>query len=218
MNAVPQSSHGDYTALEQFFVTPDAPFIFPDSTLPIGDVGEKLFSQRLTQLLNTYLLTSSAPYAVSGNFTHSPQDEVYSAGHSTAASAPSYGIRSTQGRVERSQTVFRCHLTWTIILVAISSLLIAAGLSTAILDSFRKGPQVLDDFTSSLRYSPYASIEQKSSIEDGIDIARRSRHLTVQLGDVRPHEEVGLVAVATKAVDFDSEQAVGRLRRRRVYA
>jgi hypothetical protein len=218
MNAVPHSSHGDYTALEQFFVTPDAPFNFPDSTLPIGDVGEKLFSQRLTQLLNTYLLTSSAPYAVSGNFTHSPQDEVYSAGHSIAASAPSYGIRSTQGRVERSQTVFRCHLTWTIILVAISSLLIAAGLSTAILDSFRKGPQVLDDFTSSLRYSPYASIEQKSSIEDGIDIARRSRHLTVQLGDVRPHEEVGLVAVATKAVDFDSEQAVGRLRRRRVYA
>jgi hypothetical protein len=218
MNAVPQSSHGDYTALEQFFLTPGAPFIFPDSTLPIGDIGEKLFSQRLTQLLNTYLLTSSAPYAISGNFSHSAQGDAYSAGHSIANSAPPYGIQSVQGRVERSQTVLRCHVPWTIILIAISSFLIAAGVSTAILDSFRKGPQVLDDFTSSLRYSPYASIEQKNSIEDGIDIARRSRHVRVQLGDVRPLEKVGLVAVATKADDFAVEQAVGRLRRRRVYA
>jgi len=176
MNAVPQSSHADCTALEQFFLTPDAPFIFPDSKLPIGNIGEKLFSQRLTQLLNTYLITSSAHYAVSGNFTHSVQDETYSAGHSIANASPLYGIRSTQGRAESSQIVLRCHVAWKMLLIAIFSLLIAAGLGTAILDSFRMGPQVLDDFTSSLGHSPYASIEQKNSIEDGIDIARRSRH------------------------------------------
>jgi len=92
MNAVPQSSHADYTALEQFFLTLDAPFIFLDGKLPIGNIGEKLFSQRLTQLLNTYLITSSAPYAVSGNFTHFIQDETYSAGHSIANTSPSYGV------------------------------------------------------------------------------------------------------------------------------
>jgi len=81
------------------------------------------------------------------------------------------------------------------------------------------GPQVLDDFTTSLRYNAYASIEQKSSIEDGVDIARRSRHVRVQLGDVRPDEEVGLVAVATvTAATDDGSQTVGQLRRKRLYA
>ncbi|KAM0698019.1 hypothetical protein Q7P36_001482 [Cladosporium allicinum] len=216
MNAVPQSSNGDYTALEQFFLTPGVPFLFPNSTVSVGGIGDELFSQRLTQLLNTYLLACAAPYAISANFSHSTQDEGYSAGHSIANSLPSYGIQTTEGRVQRSHVVFRCHITWTIILIAISSLLIAAGISTAILDSRRKGPQVLDDFTSSLRYNPYSSVEQKNSIEDGIDIARRSRHVRVQLGDVRPHDEVGLVAVAT--MGDDEGQTVERLRQRRLYS
>lgn len=59
-----------------------------------------------------------------------------------------YDIQSIQGRVKRSQIVLRCHVAWTIVLIAISSLLIAAGLSTAILDSSRMGPPVLYDFTS----------------------------------------------------------------------
>ena len=99
MRAVPPSSHADYTALEQFFLTPGVPFLFPNSTIPIGNIGDMLFSQRLTQLLNTYLLTSSAPYAVSGDFSYSPQDEGYSTGHSIAnsplSSSPSYGIQTT---------------------------------------------------------------------------------------------------------------------------
>ena len=74
----------------------------------------------------------------------------------------------------------------------------------------------MDDFTSSLRYNPYSSVEQKNSIEDGIDIARRSRHVRVQLGDVRPHDEVGLVAVAT--MGDDEGQTVERLRQRRLYS
>jgi hypothetical protein len=185
MNAVPKTSHGDYTPTEQFFLTPDAPFIFPNSTLPIGDVGEKLFSQRLTQLLNTYLLTSSAPYAISGNFTHSNQDELYLAGHSISSSSPSYGIQSVQARVETSQVVLRCHVAWTITLIAISSLLIAAGLSTAIIDSYRMGPQVLDDFTSSLRYNPYAAVEQKnrSSMESTLRVGPAMSKFSLEMSD-----------------------------------
>lgn len=156
-NAVPHNSYGGYTPLEQFFLTSDAPFLFPDSTLPIGSIGDKLFSERLTQLLNTYLLTSSAPCAVSSNFSYPGKDESHSVGHSIAnsspTSSPSYGIQSTQRHVQRSQIVLRCHVMWTVVLVIVSSLLIAVGLGTAILDSCRMGPRVLDDFTSSLRYN-----------------------------------------------------------------
>jgi hypothetical protein len=219
MSVVPQSRAADTTPLEQYFLTPDVAFLLSKNDVSIGKIGDELFSQRLTQLLNTYLLACAAPYAISGNFSFPTEEGAYSAGHKIANSSPAYGIQSTQGRVQRSQIVLRCHALWTIVLIAISSLLITAGLSTAILESFRMGPQVLDDFTSSLRYNPYASIVQRNSIEDGIDIARRSRHVKVQLGDVRSHDEVGLVAVATVTDDgVDGNQTVERLRRRRVYA
>jgi hypothetical protein len=223
MGVIPPAGMGILTPLEQYFHTPGAPFLPPNDDLAIGKIGDKLFSQRLTQLLNTYLLACSAPYAISGNFSFPTEGGTYSPGHSIATfpsssfhGVSSYGIQTTEGQVERSQVVLRCHVLWTIVLIAVSSLLIATGISTAILDSRRKGPQVLDDFTSSLRYNPYASIEQKNSIEDGIDIARRSRHVRIQLGDVRPHDEVGLVAVAT--MGDDEGQTVERLRRRRLYA
>jgi hypothetical protein len=213
MNSVPGST------LVQYILTPRFPFSGGNSSSsnPITDIGPELLSQRLTQLLNTYLLASSVPYAISGGFDYTGQEGDYPVSHSISITWPTYGIVSTQGRVQRPQLLLRCHVLWTIVLIAISSLLIAAGLSTAILDSRRKGPQVLDDFTSSLRYNPYSSIEQKNSIEDGIDIARRSRHVRVQLGDVRPHDEVGLVAVATMG-DDEGQQTVERLRRRRLYA
>jgi hypothetical protein len=216
VDVLPQTKAADYTPLEQYFLTPDVPFLLPAGQLAISSIGDKLFSQRLSQLLNTYLLACSAPYVIPGNFSYPTEEGTYSAGHSIGGTSPSYGIRSTEGRVQTSQIVLRCHFTWTIVLITISFLLIAAGLSTAILDSCRMGPQVLDDFASSLRYNRYASIEQKNSVEDGIDIARRSRHVRVQLGDVRPHDEIGLVAVAT-TIDGD-EQTVERLRRRRLYA
>lgn len=72
---------------------------------------------------------------------------------------------------------------------------------------------VLDDFVSSLRDNPFAKTGFKSSLEDGVDVARRCQKMKVQLGDVKPDEQTGYVAVATSGKD----QPVGRITRSRYY-
>ncbi|GIZ44933.1 hypothetical protein CKM354_000811700 [Cercospora kikuchii] len=212
MNAMP-SRYGEYTPVEQYFLTPELPFVVGNNSIPIGSIGNTLFAQRFSQLLNTYWLSTLAPYAIAGNFTY-PLEDTKQSSEPIADATPAYGVRATEATVREQRTVLRCHKLWLAVLVVVSVLLIGAGLTTAVLSILRTGPLVLDDFASSLRNNPYALLQQKSSMEDGTDVARRSRHVKVQLGDVQPEEEVGYIAVARPGPD----QIVARIRRSRVYA
>ncbi|CAK1365031.1 unnamed protein product [Cercospora beticola] len=212
MNAMP-SRYGEYTPVEQYFLTPELPFVVGNNSIPIGSIGNTLFAQRFSQLLNTYWLSTLAPYEIAGNFTY-PLEDTKQSSEPIADATPAYGVRATEATVREQRTVLRCHKLWVAVLVVISVLLIGAGLTTAVLSILRTGPLVLDDFASSLRNNPYALLQQKSSMEDGTDVARRSRHVKVQLGDVQPEEEVGYIAVARPGPN----QIVARIRRNRVYA
>ncbi|GIZ43006.1 hypothetical protein CKM354_000625200 [Cercospora kikuchii] len=190
-------------------------FMYGDSSKPIGEIGPELFSQRFSQLINMYWLVTIAPYAVGGNLSW-PSEKKRSSGLAVMISdaTPQYGIRATVSSVETFQLILRCHRLWLVILISLSCLLICAGFVSAYLDSCRTGPIVLDDFVSSLRDNPYAKTGSKSSLDDRVNIARRCQNMKVQLGDLRPEDDVGYVAVATPG----SGQPVGAIMRRRLCA
>ena len=104
-------------------------------------------------------------------------------------------------------------MPWAICLVVLSIALIFAGITTAVFELRRKGPSILDEFVGSLRDNPYAHIDAKST-EDGVDLAKRLWEMRVQLGDVKPDDTIGYVAVAVPS----ASQPVDCLQRRRRYA
>ena len=72
-----------------------------------------------------------------------------------------------------------------------------AGLTGAVFDALRRGPDILDNFTGLLRDSPYAESLNGSSMENAVDQARKFRNTKVMFGDVRPDYSVGRAAIAT---------------------
>lgn len=199
------------TPLESYFLDPANPYFYATNpTAGIYTIGDRLFSTRFTQLLNTFWLNSVVPYTlVTGlNVTQDVNDPTV---FHTASNDGSVGTSTGQYYIETM--VLRCHKAYFSILVVVSILLFLAGLATAYLDATRQGPDVLDDFVNSLRHSPYVHVDQGPSMEDGQEKARRLRQTVIQMGDVKPGDEYGYVAIGTPS----EEQPVRRLDHRRYY-
>jgi hypothetical protein len=110
----------------------------------VAKVGDKVFSRRFLQVLNTCWMAGIAPFAVTGNFT--------GAARKSERIEETYTVRNAQ--LESSRTVLVCDTLWCVV-VALSSLAVmfAAGLSTTILNLVRKSPEILDGLASMLRDS-----------------------------------------------------------------
>lgn len=199
--------------LESYFARPDAPFKASEGVngkasghagqRPITEVGDRLFSWRLSQLMNTYWLASVEPFSViSGIDLDAIRNE------------EANPLPSAQGHLYVERTVLRCHTPYFVVLLVISLGLCGVGMVTAYLDATRRGPDVLDDFVNSLRHNPYVHVDTLGpSMQDGQEISRRLRNTVVQMGDVRPDDHVGYVAIGTP----NERQPVERLDPRRHY-
>lgn len=194
INATGEVHPADGSPIERYFVDTNAPFSRPDSSAAvIATIGDRAFSQRLGQLLNTYWLAMVAPFSMTGNF--SALDE------SLAFGMDNIGLgmaRHTTAQVETMEQQLLCNTVWVTVLLVGSIVMFVAGVVTTALNLIRKGPEVLDSFTSMMRDSPYAQEWTGPSTEDGFDKARRLQKTRVILGDVRPMEIIGHVALATE--------------------
>jgi hypothetical protein len=82
-------------------------------------------------------------------------------------------------------------------MILIAIVLFVDAVITAYLDRIRQGPDVLDNFVNSLRHSPFVHVDQGPTLEDGVEKAKRLRGTVIRMGDVKPADEVGYVAIAT---------------------
>ncbi|KAF7191017.1 hypothetical protein HII31_07641 [Pseudocercospora fuligena] len=188
--------------LEYYFVDPVHPFNglgFDASVQPLYAIGNKVFSQRFTQLLNTYWLDHVAPFDMTGSFNPLSNDTIQS---------------QITGKARITEMVLECHTVYMVIVIIISAVLVAVGFITAYLDITRRGPDVLDNFVNSLRYSPYIHVPHGPSLEDGKEKAKRLRRTVVRMGDVKPDSPVGFVAIATPS----EGQPVARIQPKRQYS
>lgn len=133
------------------------------------------------------------------DWIHVSHDNVYNIAQENhgARFADRSGSNVTTANVITTEVVLKVNKAWATSLVVISTILILAGISGFLLDVWQKSPSVIDFFVSNLRHNPYAEIGEHKSTEDGADMARRLRHTMVQIGDVRPDEGVGVIAIAT---------------------
>jgi hypothetical protein len=209
INSTGSTHYATSSALEQYIANPDVPFRYGvmGERVRIADVGEALFALRFAQLLNTYWTVGIAPYAITGGLatsaTRSDENDL----------VPGYSTSRTEAQLQTTENVLICNTPWLIVLIVSSLAMSAAGVATVILNLIRKGPEVLDSFTSSLRDNPFVQGDIGPSTEDGPDKARRLGNVELILGDVRPEEESGYIAVAVDT----KEQPVEKLRPVRRY-
>lgn len=213
-SGIPDSAN-HLSPLESFFAHPDDPFSAAyagagaasgsDSASPLTSIASNpLFSHRLTQLLNTYWLSTIEPFWVLSGI------DLDMIENGDVATPP-----SVHGTTFIEKTVLRCHVAYMAVLLFISVSLFVMGVGTAYLDATRKGPDVLDDFVNSLRHNPFVKTEKLGpSMQDGREMVQRLKGVVVKMGDVQPGEEVGFVAIATPG----EGQLVGGLDHRRRYA
>jgi hypothetical protein len=175
------------SGVEGYLVDPSNPFNVVGTPL-IWQQGDELVSQRMTQMINTYWLNSVAPYSHTGNFT----------GPVVGSQSPAYRYNtdSVIGAIETTQVVIKVNLEWMIILLVTAAVMLFCGIYTVIMSMRRRGPDILDNFSALLRDNPYVRDSGCSSMDDAVDQAKRLRNTVVRLGDVRPDDEIGHVAIA----------------------
>ncbi|KAF6806375.1 hypothetical protein CSOJ01_08870 [Colletotrichum sojae] len=179
--------------IETYFTNPDSPYSAPGigswSGTDLLPVGDAVFSQRFTQLLNTFWLAAIASHNITGNFhyrTHpaTPKIETMRVYNTTSSRTPDQQVMQVNG-------------PWMAILLVASLIMLLSGVAAGVFGCMRREPDVLDRATFFLRDSPYVNVRNQSSLEDGTAQAKRSRGVRVSVGDVRPAEETGYVALGT---------------------
>lgn len=152
----------------------------------LADIDDIALSKIITRLLNTYALAYMSPDAINRGTVR-------------------LGIVTTDAIYCSANRYLKYDPAWLVVLVAGSLIMFAAGIATVVLNSKRRGPEVLDSFTSLLKDNPYVSEETGPSTEDSSEKVRRLRKTRVMLGDVNPLEATGHVAVTTRT-DGDGVQ------------
>ncbi|KAL0933331.1 uncharacterized protein CTRU02_212294 [Colletotrichum truncatum] len=188
--------------IEYFFTHPDTPFsatidpnreteVLPgwrgEEIYPIGDV---LFSERFSQLLNTFWLSSIAPENITGNFNFGAPD--YTLAYETALNFIRQNVTGTR---TPDVLVMQVNKSWLAVLFIASVVMLASGIAASVLNLFRRGPDILDHPTGLLRDNPHVHMVQSTSMEDATEQIRRNGGVRVCLGDIKSHEDTGYLVV-----------------------
>ncbi|KAK7431574.1 hypothetical protein QQZ08_001792 [Neonectria magnoliae] len=197
-------AYWDPSPIELYFLKPDSPFYYSYENPPIWNVGEEVFSQRFSQLLNTFWIVSVAPFDALNNLTLQERQM-----RNTDLSQLSPDYLKTNGTRTTDILVLKVDGAWLGILVIASLSMLLAALAAAVLNALRRGPDMLGHLTYLIRDSPYMDgIEAHKSMEDGIDYTRRLKNLQIFLGDVKAGQERGYIAIGTldKAVPMERQK------------
>jgi hypothetical protein len=185
--------------LELYFTEQDYPYSVESYGRVIWPIGDTLFSQRFSQLLNAWWIANIAPFAVTGNFASSRTSD--------------YQIRTVSGNFIPDIRVLHCNRTWFIVLIVASSAMLIADILAAVFGTLRKGPDILDNPSSLLRDSPFVNVKSLPSTEDAVDHAKKLKDVIVVLGDSQTERRVGRMAIGTT----DEVKAASEVDPKRVY-
>ena len=199
------------TYLEGYLFDPDSPFLAPvQQQVALGQVPQSDLSLRFAQLLNTYWIAMTASTALVNN--NVSIFEQYSPNSSIANEM--YQVLNATADSTTTFSTYQHHPLWLGMLLLSSIILTACALGALVFGAFRRGPDILESFSSLTRDNPFVDtkLQKGGSHLDGFDRARKLRKVRVKLGDVAPADEAGHIAIATTGT-----RPVARLRPSRTY-
>ena len=195
------------TPVSGYIADPSAPLgggtYPPASTLP-----SETYSTRVAQLLNTYWLALGGTSALASGLG----DKV------NGSNAGSYwdvnfNTTETKGLLIQPNAVLQCHKGWWAASVLASSVLLLICLLAPLLRMWISNPELAMNFSSLTRDNAYVAGSTLGSSLDAPDRVRLMGDRKVRLGDVRPEEEIGHMALSS----VDANAVAGRVLKRRHY-
>ncbi|KAF2273229.1 uncharacterized protein EI97DRAFT_164893 [Westerdykella ornata] len=182
--------------------------VYSGTFVDVGNLPAPVFSKRLQLVINSFWdATLGAKYRIP-NFT---LDDDFSMCTTNCISDPLYFNSTKLSGARFDGEHYVCSKPFAaitivtssiILLAAIGSLVLAAGLTTA--------PDILGYTSTYLRDNPYSEVRTASNL-DGLDAARVYGNVRVMIGDVKSELDVGHVAFATAGA------GVERLVKKRLY-
>ncbi|KAK1948745.1 hypothetical protein LY78DRAFT_709788 [Colletotrichum sublineola] len=187
------------SAIEAYFTEPDTPYsasgISSWDGTDVYPIGEVAYSQRFSQLLNTFWLASVAPHNITGTFGF----RAHNVTRPTIESGSDMNIQNITGLRVPDHLVMRVDPSWLFTLFLASVGMLLSGIAAALFNYLRRGPEILDYSAFFSRDSPYVNVasSQLGSVEDVNEQVRRNRHTRVCVGDVNPTGDMGHLGFAT---------------------
>ncbi|KAK8122630.1 hypothetical protein PG984_011300 [Apiospora sp. TS-2023a] len=163
-----QAHPGEATAMQIYFIDPDNPYNFGNST-QLFKLDKHTYAVRLAQLLNSYW-TAAAGFA----FTE-----------------------TTGGSATATIAVIQCNHTWVALLMVASATMIIACLARPVLRLITKAPDLDLSISFLVRDNRYVRLPPVGSAKDASTTARELKSHRIRYGDVHPSESVGHLAIAS---------------------
>jgi len=197
------SNKGYYSLFAQYLMNPFLMLgqVAPDdvSESEVAEEGHGSMALILGKLLNTY-------YEIATIFPILDHKSVGTGGMGGSYSVY-YGppnMNTTNGIVDVGVTIYRMHWQWFGVLIFSCILLLVFGIAGIILDSKTLGPDILGFASSLTRDNRYIKIEddvelgkEGTSSKNAFETIKDLKDHKVVLQDVRGHEEVGKIALAS---------------------
>ena len=194
-----------YSLTEKYLNNTDTPLLVQDFGMRLFNLDKEVFSQRLTQVVNTYYMASLFPSAMVGGLD--TQLPTYMVSQYTSSPIK----RATTGTVTSLQTdLYAINISWLIVFLATSTVMLAAATISSVLAYFTTIPDVLGYASSLTRDTAYFPHSAKGSVLDGLTRSRKLKDQKVRLGDVRCNEQIGLLA-------FSEADAATRAEKKKLY-
>ncbi|KAF2182828.1 hypothetical protein K469DRAFT_636229 [Zopfia rhizophila CBS 207.26] len=204
------------TAMQRYFVNPYAPFSHTGKDLALYNLSKTHFGDSLAQLMNTFWQASINLAQVTTGVP--PVDEIPP---SNLYRNLSYIMPRVYNRINATETqtipVLKCQRPWLAALLMATGAMFLSGMFGLVLEFTRKAPDFALNISSLTRDNPYIHLPAGGSTLDSIDRGRLLQDVRIRLGDVRPNERIGYVAIAS----CDKEGKVvrlGTLEKGRVYS
>lgn len=192
------------TAIDQFMLGSPTPFTQGDTPFVKNyqNITGEVFAGRLTTLLNTIWQASIAPgnIALGSSANFSAIDSL-----STVASVNEI----------KPQAQYAVNLWHAALLIVITFMLVICAIAGMILSKITKAPDVLGYVSTMTRDNEYVRVPEGGSALDGIQRARYLARMKVQLANVRPEDEAGLIALRSLGGGDDTN--TGRLMKNCLY-
>ncbi|PGH34620.1 hypothetical protein GX50_02510 [[Emmonsia] crescens] len=200
-----QNETGRYSLMEKYLNNTDTPLLVQEVGMKLYNLDKAVFSQRLTQVLNTYYMASLFPSAMVGGLD---------------TKLPEYTIRmytedpfkrSTMGTVTSlKHHIYATNPAWLTTFLITSAVMLFAAIASSLLAFFTHIPDVLGYASSLTRDSAHFPHAAEGSVLDGLMRSRKFKDKKVRLGDVQSNERIGLLA-------FSETDSAARVEKKKLY-
>jgi hypothetical protein len=195
------------TPLQRFFITPYSPFTSLNKDLRLYSLPKVSFAATLAQLMNTYWLASINLGQTTSGLP--PDKDILPTDLQRNMSLADQQLYRTINATESlSIPVVKCQRAWLAVLFVATGVMLIAGIFGLVLEATRKVPDFSLNVSSLTRDNPYIRLPSGGSTLDSLDRGRLLQNVRIRMGDVRPGDAVGYIAIAS----CDGKGRVERLR------